>query len=328
MFLRVWHVLHLCNRMEGYMKNKAYFILVVTLFFIPISSKADYVMPPEPYPFSVTYNDIRRAILDGHFKYALKLAKDLATIELKKALNDEKKLLVLVNTLSAQLKKILDDPNRSDEEKSKAVMGLIEQSLGPYQSIPAGSLNLKLKHSIEYGVTQLSWDQKLRRDTCREAIVVIPFGTQYVEYYFLSIPTYSIYRITNGQSRLLTTIEGMTTFTENTFSFDPAKPDVWKAIRDIYNFYKNIPSGGVSGDRVLFDDLNSDYRTIGTTVSYKVVANNPQVGRYCGGAEYHESTAVLDGNGDGRADFIPQAEYSRIAGKYYGWLVPVLSIIQ
>ncbi|MDX1253444.1 MAG: hypothetical protein IDH49_14585 [Gammaproteobacteria bacterium] len=313
------------------MKNKAYFILVVTLFFIPISSKADYVMPPEPYPFSVTYNDIRRAILDGHFRYALKLAKDLATIELKKALNDEKKLLVLVNTLSAQLKKILDDPNRSDEEKSKAVIGLIEQSMGPHQSAPAGSLNLKLKHSIEYGVTQLSWDQKLRKDKCREAVLVTNNGItsiEYTEYYILSVPAYSIYRITNGQSKLLTKIEGMSTYTTNTFSFNPTNLDAWKAVRDIYNFYKNIPSGGVGDDRVLFDDLNSDYRTIGTTASYKVVANNPKVGDYCGNPEYYESTAMLDSNGDGKADFIPQAEYSRIAGKYYGWLVPVLSIIQ
>jgi hypothetical protein len=50
----------------------------------------------------------------------------------------------------------------------------------------------------------------------------------------------------------------------------------------------------------------------------------------CGAATggSHTTTVSADANGVGRMDYLTADDYSKYFGKYYGWLSPVLSILE
>lgn len=311
-------------------------IILCTTLGIPALAQAEISLPDlgEPYQSQISYQDIQSAILNGDLQYALNLATDLAIQKARQALNDQKNIHALITLIASQLQNILNDTTKTDAQKSNDVIELIENSIGAqYQSSPAGSINLTFTHSIEYGVTRLTWSQKTAHTTCDVyyyRFVCDDFGENchnelfYTKEYWTRVPTYSIYRVIDGQQELLTRLEGYQETTNNTFQLNS---DIWKDIKNAIDFYRHIPTGGVSDGQAVWYDFNSDYHNAGHTLSYKVAADNPQLGQ-CAGSEHYESTAFVDSDGDGRADFIPSDEYAKLFGKYYGWLVPTLSIVQ
>ena len=285
---------------------------------------------------TVSYEDIWDAIRDGDVAYTLKLAGDLVYQKLRQTLNDEKKLPVIVGKAVEGLQAILDDDSKTDETKADEVAALIDSMLAPYESEPTGQLNLTLRHALDTGVTRLTWDRAIEVDDCSVYVLTAMYceddygfyyqcGYDYVyqEKYVYKQPDYYIYREVNGQEKLVTKLVGDQQISSNTL-FDTSNP--WKTAKGIYNFYNN--NIDVDDSRAFFYDLNADVRNAGDTLSYRIVAdNNAQQAGDCGTSEIKTSIVTADADGDGRMDYIPDAEYQALFGKYYGWLVPVITIL-
>jgi len=283
---------------------------------------------------TIYYRDIWDAIKSGDIAYAKKLTGDIIYQELRQTLNDEKRLSVIVEKATEALLAVLNDNSKTDETKADEIAVLIDSMLASYESAPTGQLNLTFKHALEMGVTRLTWDRMIEVDNCSGYSVttycdfdsngVYGCYNSYVwtETYVYKQPDYYIYRIVNGQERLITRLVGLRQVQSNTI-FDTSSP--WKTAKGVYNLYNH--DTGIDESRAFFYDLNADVRNVGDTLAYKVVAdNNPQQARKCGTSEVWRSTATADIDGDGKMDYIPDSEYQALFGKYYGWFIPVITM--
>jgi len=321
------------------MLKKSKRTIAVLLLLLPLWTHADVLLPdlPEPYQAEITYGDIWNAFLNAEFAYATRLLTDKVYQELMQALNNEKKIAVLLQKLAQKLAPLLNDPNKSNAEKGQAIVKEIEMSLEPYESAPVGDLNLAFKHSIEYGVTRLTWDKKVTVDECPGALCQWQcdcdpfFGCSNCVWscrtwkdYVRKEPDYYIYRILNGQEKLITKLKGRREIHRESITFSA---DVWSTIKSAYDFDRDFRFG-VDDSKAFFHDLNSDYRNQGQSLAYRVVADNsPYRFGNCGVSETFSSTGWVDQNADGRIDFIPPEGYARYFGKYFGWLIPTLQAV-
>jgi hypothetical protein len=94
--------------------------------------------------------------------------------------------------------------------------------------------------------------------------------------------------------------------------------------------------------RAFFYDFQAELRPPGSTLSYRVEtfddwlfpvfdSNGDGIGDSvaCGAAtgKRNTTTVTADSNGDGRMDYLTDADYSKYFGKYSGWLPGVLNTI-
>jgi hypothetical protein len=87
--------------------------------------------------------------------------------------------------------------------------------------------------------------------------------------------------------------------------------------------------------RAFFYDFQADMRPPGSTLAYRiftfddwlfpVVNNSVACGAATGGS--NTTTATADGNGDGRMDYLADADYAKYFGKYMGWLPGVVGTV-
>ncbi|MDH5301957.1 MAG: hypothetical protein OEW58_11405 [Gammaproteobacteria bacterium] len=316
----------------------------IMLFFLlaPYStlSNASVNLPDlggNPYPTTITYNGIVDALLDGNYDQALALTENFIYQRVRQELNNEKTIPILVSQIAKRLEIILNDNTKTKDDKSKEIIKIIENSISEYKTSPSGILNIEVGHSIEYGVTRLSWDKKIEVDTCEGGAAGWICGqtddftgeciswTLYTDYwkdYVRKEPDYYIYRIVNGTETFLTKLTGRSEIHRESLSFSP---DVFKTVKSIYD-YDSTFKFNIPDTQAFWYDFNSEYRNKGDNLHYKVISDNSAY-KYgnCGSSEKYTSTVWADYDGDGKMDFIPNAEYQKYFAKYYGWLVPVIT---
>ena len=294
----------------------------------------DEVPPvPIPAPAQVSVDDLKTAIKDLNFEHALRILQDLAVQKYHELLTNPDSLQKLVD----KLKNVLEDDSKSDVEKKDTVLTMINESMGEFKSEPSGSANLALKYSIDYGVSRLEWDNNVVIDKCSGNFVgweCLEWGYDYQGYYgclndrysarywedhVLRIPDYHIYKLINGVEEAVTKIQGTRSVQRNQVSV--STDDNWvNIIKQAYDFSEFEPIKAPEG-KVVWLDINAGYRNQGDTVAYRVEIDNSST-KYgsCGGNLTKDGTSILDGNGDGRVDFIPASEYpSSVAA----WLIPI-----
>lgn len=309
---------------------------MVLCFFLglPFATQAAIELPDlgEPVPPKVSYPDIVKAIWQGNYEYAKKLIATAIYKEIRQKLNDEKFITVVMERLQNELNKIFSDPSKTNEQKGIDIMKLIEGTLSQYKSTKTGNLNVMLEHSVEYGVTRVTWDDKVAIDKCKEWVTQYYCDTRgctltgYETTIFVrKTPDYYVYRILGGKETLLTKLEGHADESEQTLS---VSGNVWGTVKSAYKYFNyemNIDQG-----RSVWFDFNSDYRNKGQTLSYKIVSDDAPygLGGTCTTKHNYISIAHQDTNGDGKADYIPETEYAKYFGKYYGWLVPTILLLQ
>lgn len=296
-----------------------------------------------PEPFQVDYNDILSALKEKNLSLALNLTENLALQELRKKLADTDWLKDKINQgleNSANVNKfdgILKDPGKSDEEKILEISKIIDSTFSEYSSQQSGSHNLRLQHSIELGVTRLTWDRKEEEEECKGLQLYCSYamdrngsqcGLKSWTNYVHKIPDYRIYKVVNGQKKLIKSYGGMKIIRRNSTNISLSEFDPWyKYAKNIYDYNKfDVPS--VAQDRLFFDDMYSDLYEKGDSISYRVVSDNSayRFGK-CGSSEHYTSDVVLDANGDYMADFIPRKEYDALFAQNNAWLVPVITLL-
>jgi len=327
--------------------NQLKVILLLFLFNFPFSSQAEVKLPDlvEPIEKNVSTGDILGAIIDGHVNYAFLLIDDYIQQEIRKQLNDEKLIPNIVNLVGSQLKNILNDKRKTDKEKGVELIRFIESTLSKYKSPKTGSLNVQLEHSIEHGVTRITWDSQNKTESCWQASVTYQdcrgvdwrrgeaCPTVTVEggwLYIRQIPDYYIYRIVDNNEQLISKIKGRKTTSSISLS---TGDNIFENITSAYNSY-NYDMGIENGRGVWFD-FKSDYRNVGDTLSYKVISDlSPYAidedwlfNTVCGSQSKLTTVVNQDVDSDGRVDYLPNSAYDEIFGKYYGWLVPTAMLL-
>lgn len=289
---------------------------------VATTAKADYVVVTPPS--DIRYQDILSAAKAGNLEYAYRLLEDAVYARLKSEIYDAKRLAVNVDKLLSLVDKIVNDPSATEEEKSAALIRALDNALIEAPSAPTGSLAIVMKHAPEYGVVRLEWDRMVEVDECKGGMYMTRDGVTWWEAwidYVTKVPDYYIYRVVDGQEALLATLRGSQIISRESVTITK-----WA---DLWDLYKMLTTEfSVDQSKAFWFDYDADMRTGGTTLSYKVIADNSayKYGR-CGTSESYVSTAVFDGDGDGYADFVPKREYAVYFGKYYGWLVPVVSLM-
>jgi len=312
-------------------------ILSLILFLlVPLTTNADVTLPDlgEPINQDIGYSDILNSIKDGKYTLAWNLVQNAALQKIRQELNNEKNIPVVLKWLAGQFESIFNDPNKTEEEKTIEILTIINNAMSDYKSAQKGQLKLQLEHSIEYGVTKLTWDTKNTSDECDGFYITVTYEDGYrwesITYYtdyVRRVPEYSIYRNINGQEELLAILRGNKTVSRKRIGLSD---DVWGSLSSVYGYYSF--DFNVGNNRAVWFDEYSDYRNIGDQVSYRVVSNDGPYrlsggGSTCGNKHVYSSNVYLDYDADGKADFIPEAEYKKYFGKYYGWLVPVTTML-
>jgi hypothetical protein len=289
---------------------------------------------PEVVLPEITYEQIGNQILEGNYQYALDLAQDLVLQELREVLNDPKQVYAAYESIKSQVDAILYDSARTENQKAQDVTKLIDSMLESYSSPRVGELDLSFSHSIEFGTTRLSWDKMTEIDECVGQYVgyicyewdggACLYGEYIAEYwvdYVRKIPDYYIYRIVDGQEKLITKLSGHRDVHRESMSFSS---DIYETVKSVLGFDFDY-SPDLDDSRALFYDVRSDLRGFGTTLQYRVVATNaPYKYGECGSSEVYDVAAYVDQDGDGRVDFIPNNVYSEHWGRGNGWLVPII----
>jgi hypothetical protein len=321
------------------------------LFLIlPISTARAQIftpLPPEVWPPIVDtplqISDILNELAYRNYQAAWRIAKDLAIIEARQQVHNYFKSKVKMTKLAADLNQIFDDPNRTLIEKEDDLLALTDASLEPTASPQSGALNVTMQHSIELGVTRLEWDDKVRTGSCSGGMVSANCRSiggvwscdasgSYSTVYYKSQPDYIIYRIVNGQETVISRLKGSL---QNSGS--PAltiSDNLWKSSWSFAKVYYNSrgkPYRDVVPGRAFFYDFNADMHEPGQTLQYKVVVHDdwlmsPQI---CGAGTGSTipTTVTADGDGNGRMDYLSNADYAKFFKKYYGWLPTVINSI-
>lgn len=317
--------------------------VVVTILLMPCvaSSEINSNLPDlgEPYEQEVTFDQIRSAFANGHYDLAFNLCLESAYIKARQALLDEKNLKIIITKAAEKLQEIINRPDLTDEEKGEEAVKIIVATLEPYEYMVSDALNTSIKHSIEYGATFISWDDKTAFTQCWGWYLNVevidcdapcdPFvyTWEYRADYLTQVPDYSVYRIINGNQKLLAKVKGYKHIKQNTFGL--SLDDGWTDLAsNAFDFYRDIPEATIEEGRRFWIDLHSDVRNKGETLSYRVVANlEPYKANSCGSNDMFSSTISADADGDGKMDYIPTNEYDKYFGKYYGWLIPTIALL-
>ncbi len=302
-----------------------------------------------PTPRIVRYEEIWSAIKDGNINLAVNLIENKVLEEFRKKLGSESKIkheiaVWLKNgggqEIVDELNKILNDRSKSEEEKALDISEIIESTLSLYESQMKGSHRMKIQHSIGLGVTRLTWDQKEEVDSCQGGGIQCTgtFGDSfggssyrcnytYWTDYVLKIPDYYIYKIVNGESKLLRKYKGFSSVSRNRISVSSNDP--WASLAEGLYAYDKFDKVQISQGRRYFDDMFSNLYDKGDSIAYKIVSDNsPYKGKYCGSSERITSSVALDSNGDYFVDFIPKKEYAKFRKEFYPWLVPIIYLLQ
>ncbi len=296
---------------------------------------------PEPVPIEINEQDIVDALLDGNFSYAINQIENILLQNTYQKLADEKYIAKLVIRLAEKLKEVINDESKTDRKKKEDILRIIDQSMSSHASSPNGDLNLAFKHSIEYGVTRLQWDHNIVVDSCEgvfcgfvcetwtpeNGCTTYSWQCEYWTDYIKRVPDFYIYRQVDGVESLITKLKG-SKFSQRHVNLSISS-NVFNSIKSIYEYYTDNFEIDVPDGKAFWYDFNSDYRNVGESLSYRVVADNtPYLSDTCNTRVTKQSTSSVDSDGDGKADFIPQSEYDALFGKYYGWLVPVITLMQ
>jgi len=294
-----------------------------------------------PAPIDVDLEDVWDAIKDENINLAMNLFGNLHLQELREKLYSKDWWLRVTNEyltkyVTRELKKIEADESKSDEEKALEIAELIEYSFGDYTSQKSGSHNLTLQHSMDLGVTRLTWDRKEEVDSCDGLMLDCGYSIdkngwqncsliKWTDYVY-KIPDYHIYKLINGEKKHIKTYRGIQLISQKSYNFSLDNP-WYKNLKEIYD-YKTDDYPGVAEDKIIFDDMYSDLYDKGDSVSYRVVSDNTpyQLGK-CGSSERYTSDVALDANGDYMADFIPKKEYDALFAKNNAWLIPVITLL-
>ncbi len=317
------------------------------LIFFPLVATAEIILPDlgEPYDPNITPAQIWNAVRQGMLASAYELTKNLAIQEIRQQLYTEKGIALNLKKLAEFLASKLNDPATTDTQKADLIFTTIDNSIEPYQSTLTGSLNLSLRHTIEYGATRLEWDRKPVYEACKGAAYVWQckldfdgncmrdnYGLIIYEWsllvwtdYVTREPDYYVYRNVSGIEKLVAKIPGNRIVQRNSFGIGPS---IGTDIYNAYTYYKNIQKFPVTSGRTMWYDIHADYHNKGATLAYHVVADDSST-KYgnCGNNHHYETVATADADGDGRMDYIPAEGYAKYFGKYYGWLVPILNTV-
>jgi hypothetical protein len=315
--------------------------------------------PPDVWPPAVaapvTINDIWLWIRDRNYEALLRLAKNEAIKQARDTVIGYMKSPVKMTKLAAQLNAIFDDPAKPLSQKYDEMIQLTDSSFEAHSSAPSGFLNVTLKHSIELGVTRIEWDDRVRNGSqsgvkatgnCigSTSSMSCTWGGRWSTCYYRSQPDYFIYRIVNGQQTLITVLKGsMISSGNSSFTFND---NLWKSAWNAAKYYYTQVLHGTYPDpvagRAFFYDFQADLRPPGSTLSYRVdtfddwlfpVIDTDGDGygdsTACGAAtgSLKTTTVSADANGDGRMDYLTDADYSKYFAKYMGWLPSVIDSI-
>lgn len=334
------------------LRSRAALCLLITGLFVSGARAQVFTpLPPEVWPDIVDTplqpSDIIVELRYRNWLAAWRIAKDLAIIHARQEVHDYFHSKVKMTKLAATLNKILDDPGKTDVQKADELLMLTDASFEPSTSAPTGALNVTMKHSIELGVTRLEWDDKVRNGSQSGGRVTgqctygssysCSWGGTYSTCYYRAQPDYFIYRIVNDEETLITIMKG---FHASSGSSSIAFSDnLWKSAWEVAKYYyETVLSGNypnVVPGRAFFYDFQADMRPPGSTLSYRVVTFDdwlfPVVNgaTACGAATggSHATTVSADANGDGRMDYLTNADYSKYFGKYFGWLPAVIGSV-
>lgn len=316
-------------------------------------------IPPDVWPPAISapvnVNQIWQWIRDRNYAALWRLAKD----PIIKAGRDEvvkyAKGQIKATALARRIDLILEDPIMTLTQKYDALIQFTDSSFEVHTSAPSGLLNVTLKHSIELGVTRLEWDDKVRdgtQNTYRATGNCIgtttsmncSWGGAYSRCYYRSQPDYYIYRIVNGQETLITALGG-SMYSSPSSGFQ-VNAKLWNSAWNAAKYYYTEVLHGTYPDavpgRAFFYDFQAELRPPGSTLSYRVDtfddwlfpvydSNGDGIGDSvaCGAATGRRNTTTVtaDVNGDGRMDYLTDADYSKYFGKYSGWLPGVIDLI-
>lgn len=318
------------------MANRKWAAAVLALVSMPIVAIAEINLPDLPEPYNTTINpaQIFDALRQGMLANAYELTIDLAIQTIRQQLFTEKGIAVNLKKLAELLASILNNPATSDQQKADDIFTTIDNSLEPYQSTPTGSLNLSLRHTIEYGATRLEWNRKTKYDSCNGALcqtscdiyageMICSYYCTYWTDYVTREPDYFLYRNVSGVEKLIVKLPGSRIVQRNSFGIGP---DIGTDILNAYRYYERIPKFPIQNGQAMWYDIHADYRNKGETLTYRVVANDLST-KYgnCGNSHNYSTVVTADADGDGLMDYIPADAYAKYFGKYYGWLIPLLS---
>jgi len=326
--------------------NKVFQIFASVFLLYPCLalSQIDPGLPDlgEPFDQEINFNAIRSAFSSGNYDMAFNLSIELAYEKARQALLDKKNLKIIIRKLAEGLQELINNPNMTNEEKGEEVARMIAASLEPYEYVVSDQLNTSIKHSIEYGTTFLTWDDKTEFSKCYGLYVKSVMKTvcdywgchdewvdvyEYRDEYLTQVPDYYIYRIVDGEQKLISKIKGYKNVSFKTYGLSPE--DGWSGLaKNAFDYFRNTPEANVEEGRLFWFDLHADIRNMGETLSYRVEADlKPYRGVDCGSKNKYASTIVADSDGDGKMDYIPESAYQKYFGKYYGWLVPVITLL-
>lgn len=277
------------------------------------------------YESSYDAGDYFDAILNAGLMRALEMAEEQLREELVSVLTDPKERERLLHRLSSKaIEKIADivnDDGKSDRAKAESVTNVIAKSMLDYDSGQVGSLDLSLRYSPQFLATEISWGRKVEHLSCDEWKVTMDcdfdsftgfyeckYGGYYADVEYTVEPAYKIYRVVNGNRKLMTRINGQRLPGKVSWS---TKPSEW--VNQIKNLLESSDNRYAGLGRAVHYDFDGDIREKGATLSYVVEADPSSVwneSTFCDSARSYGSTADFDSNGDGYADFIPKSGYS------------------
>lgn len=324
-------------------------LLTCMLFAMPAQPQILSPVPPDVWPTEIdgplTPALVIILIRDRNFAALWRLAKDAALAYARDQILHNANLPYIGGQLAMRLRAIIDDPAKPPLQKYDELLQLTDNSLEPTKSPASGVLNVTLQHSIELGVTRLEWDDKARTGSQSGGQVTTNCvgwtgqmscteSASYSTCFYRSQPEYYIYRVVNGQETLITRIQGSLVSSGDvgiTFN-DSLFQSAWSAAKYYYTVQLSGKYPDVKPGRAFFYDFQADLREPGTTLSYKVISSDDFfVSPYVCGArtgKTYTATVVSDGNGDGRMDYLPAADYAKYAGKYTSWLPAVLGVLE
>jgi hypothetical protein len=322
-----------------YMKN--YLLLTLPLLFTAISNGVEAQTTPDffysQYP---SYNIDTSQILDALIKSDINYAKILISNAVLEYLRSDKFKKQAtqwgIDYVVEKLKKILNDPSKTEAQKIDEIGRLIDLSILPYESQQVDLLSLSYRASLEYGLARLSYNAFNRYEKCglesgfttqTTLNITGPSSTVYIPYYYdiyaLRSPTIRVYRVADGiPDALILTFAGSTR-SDKVGGILGFNDSTWSTIKDAYNLARNLRPDNLAFmsrpfvDVPLLPYLSSERRT-----GYRIVQDY---------ASYLQCSAVstssqiwMDENKDGIPDIIPRTVYSAFLGKIYA---PKLAVV-
>lgn len=313
------------------------------IFWAALSVSFSVYAFEEKYYSGYDSGDVFDAIKEGAFKRAGEILYEIIRETVTETLEDPEKVKELLARVLVKVAEKLEEiinGTGSDVEKGQEILKLIEADLGSEKSNPTGALGLYYQYSFDFSTAKLSWNRKEEELACLNGFLSYECGwvdkcniyecwqewqCGWVEYYDITEykvePDYEIYRIVNGQSRLITIIYGGVRDRTTTFGSEGVS---WSGIIR----YQLGDEDSIDPDKGVFYDFDTDFRPEGSTLDYRVVASSGRFFRSnnCQEAGYWSTIATADGDGNGFLDFIADP-HQEIFRRYYPWLPVIITSI-